>query len=281
MKVIKKSIWALIFGIILSSCVSEKEKSINLIYVNWAEGIAMTNVAKVVLEENDYQVNLLNADVAPIFASLSRGNADVFMDVWLPVTHHGYMQQYESSLEILGDNFDSARIGLVVPSYVGVNSIEDLNQHKDKFDGEIVGIDAGAGIMKATEKAIEDYNLDFKLMTSSEAAMTAVLQKSIDNEKWVVVTGWTPHWMFSRFDLKMLEDSQKIFGDAETIKTVARKGFTEDQPYLAEFFKNISFTSKQISSLMGIIEEVGNEKEGAKRWVQENQELVSSWLPEK
>ena len=241
----------------------------------------MTNVAKVVLEENDYQINLLNADVAPIFASLSRGNADVFMDVWLPVTHHDYMQQYESSLEILGDNFDNARIGLVVPSYVDVNSIEDLNQHKDKFGGEIVGIDAGAGIMKAAEKAIEDYNLDFKLMTSSEAAMTAVLQKSIDNEKWVVVTGWTPHWMFSRFDLKMLEDSQKIFGDAETIKTIARKGFTEDQPYLAEFFKNISFTSEQISSLMGIIEDVGNEKEGAKRWVQENQELVNSWLPEK
>ncbi len=281
MKTIKNSLWTLIIVLVLGACNARKDNNINLIYVNWAEGIAMTNVAKVVLEENGYVVNLMNADVAPIFASLSRGSADVFMDVWLPVTHHDYMQQYEASLEVLGENFDDAKIGLVVPSYVTINSIEELNANKDKFDGEIIGIDAGAGIMKATEKAIGEYSLDFKLMTSSEAAMTAILKKNIDSGKWVVVTGWTPHWMFSRFDLKMLTDSKKIYGDAELIKTVARKGFTQDQPYVAEFFQNISFSSEEISSLMAIIEEFGNEYQGAKEWVKENEGLVNSWLPEK
>lgn len=279
MKNFKKIGLLLLAAILLVACGNKNENEIKLIYVNWAEGIAMTNVAKILLEENGYEVNMKNADVAPIFASLSRGNADVFMDVWLPVTHEDYMKQYSASLEVLGNNFDDARIGLVVPAYVDINSIEELNDHKDKFKSEIVGIDAGAGLMKAADKSLSEYGIDFKLLTASEAAMTASLKKAINNNNWVVVTGWTPHWMFSRFDLKMLEDPKGVFGDAEQIKTIARKGFSEEQPYVAEFFTNVSFTTEQIGSLMQTIEDAGNEVAGAQKWIDENRELTNSWLP--
>lgn len=279
MKNFKKIGLLLLAAILLVACGNKNENEIKLIYVNWAEGIAMTNVAKILLEENGYEVNMKNADVAPIFASLSRGNADVFMDVWLPVTHEDYMKQYSASLEVLGNNFDDARIGLVVPAYVDINSIEELNDHKDKFKSEIVGIDAGAGLMKAADKSLSEYGIDFKLLTASEAAMTASLKKAINNNNWVVVTGWTPHWMFSRFDLKMLEDPKGVFGDAEQIKTIARKGFSEEQPYVAEFFTNISFNTEQIGSLMQTIEDAGNEVAGAQKWIDENRELTNSWLP--
>lgn len=279
MKNFKKIGLLLLAAILLVACGNKNENEIKLIYVNWAEGIAMTNVAKILLEENGYEVNMKNADVAPIFASLSRGNADVFMDVWLPTTHEDYMKQYSASLEVLGNNFDDARIGLVVPAYVDINSIEELNDHKDKFKSEIVGIDAGAGLMKAADKSLSEYGIDFKLLTASEAAMTASLKKAINNNSWVVVTGWTPHWMFSRFDLKMLEDPKGVFGDAEQIKTIARKGFSEEQPYVAEFFTNVSFTTEQIGSLMQTIEDAGNEVAGAQKWIDENRELTNSWLP--
>lgn len=282
MKTFRRIGLLLLATIFLLSCGGNKnENKINLIYVNWAEGIAMTNVAKILLEESGYEVDMKNADVAPIFASLSRGNADAFMDVWLPVTHEDYMNQYSASLEVLGENFDDARIGLVVPSYVSINSIDELNEYKDQFKGEIVGIDAGAGIMKAADKALIEYEMDYKLLTASEAAMTASLKKAIDGEKWVVVTGWTPHWMFSRFDLKMLEDPKGVFGDAEQIKTIARKGFSEDHPYVAEFLTNVSFTTEQIGSLMQDIEDAGNEALGAQKWIDDNRELTNSWLPAK
>ncbi len=282
MKTFRRIGLLLLATIFLLSCGGNKnENKINLIYVNWAEGIAMTNVAKILLEESGYEVDMKNADVAPIFASLSRGNADAFMDVWLPVTHEDYMNQYSASLEVLGENFDDARIGLVVPSYVSINSIDELNEYKDQFKGEIVGIDAGAGIMKAADKALIEYEMDYKLLTASEAAMTASLKKAIDSEKWVVVTGWTPHWMFSRFDLKMLEDPKGVFGDAEQIKTIARKGFSEDHPYVAEFLTNVSFTTEQIGSLMQDIEDAGNEALGAQKWIDDNRELTNSWLPAK
>lgn len=282
MKHLKKIGLLLMTALILVACGgNSKSNRINLIYVNWAEGIAMTNVAKIILEEKGYNVNLMNADVAPIFASLARGNADVFMDVWLPITHHEYINQYSESIDLLSkNNFDEARIGLVVPSYVTINSITELNTHRDKFRGEIVGIDAGAGLMNTTETAINNYELDFKLLTSSEAAMVASLKKSIDGEEWVVVTGWTPHWKFSRYDLKMLEDPDHIFGNAEQIKTATRKGFSEDHPFVAELLNNIHFSTAQMGLLMQAIEDANTEAEGAQLWIDANRKLVESWMPE-
>ena len=252
------------------------EKKIDIAYVNWSEGIAMTNLAKVIFEEQGYRVNLLNADLAPVFASLSQKKADVFLDAWLPVTMADYITQYGDKLETLGTVYDNARIGLVVPEYVTINSIEELNQVRARFKGEIVGIDAGAEIMKATDKAIPDYGLDYKLLTSSGPAMTASLKKAIDKKEWVVVTGWTPHWMFDRFDLKILADPKGIYGGAEKIQVLAWKGFSEKDPFAARLLSNMHLTDAQISSLMAALEEPGiNETDAARKWLETNRDVVS------
>lgn len=277
-----KTITALLLAtVMLAACGgSENKKKISIAYANWSEGIAMTNLAKVIFEDQGYEVKLLNADLAPIFASLSRKKADVFMDVWMPVTMADYMQEYGDKLEVIGNIYDNARIGLVVPEYVTINSIEELNAEKDRFSGEIVGIDAGAGIMKATDQALKDYQLDYKLLTSSGPAMTASLKKAIDKNEWIVVTGWTPHWMFDRFKLKILQDPKTIYGAVETIHTVAWKGFSEQDPFAAQLLKNMHLTDDHISSLMTAIEDAQtSETEAARQWMNEHKELVDSWIP--
>lgn len=163
-----------------------------------------------------------------------------------------------------------------------IHSIEQLNANKEKFGGEIIGIDAGAGIMHATDMAIEKYNLDYKLLESSGPAMTAVLKRAVDEYQWIVVTGWTPHWMFTRFKLKFLEDPKGIFGKAETITAIARKGFGEQHPFVAKLIENIHLSTEEISSLLDdVSQNEYNEKEGAEKWVKEHQELVDSWIPRK
>lgn len=282
MNKIKNMVMMLVASLLFVSCGgSSDSKEISLAYVNWAEGIAMTNLAKVIFEEQGYKVNLKNADVAPIFAALAKKDADIFLDAWLPVTHEDYFDQYGDDLEIIGDLFDDARIGLVVPTYVDINSIEELNSVKDKFEGEIVGIDAGAGVMRAADNALGAYDLDFRLLSSTGPMMTASLKRAIDDNDWVVVTGWKPHWKFSTFDLKILEDPKNVFGDAETIHSVMYKGFEEKDPFAVELIRNMKFTSEQIGSLIAAVDEAVTEEAGAKAWLEANRSVVDSWIPEK
>ena len=42
--------------------------------------------------------------------------------------------------------------------------------------------------------------------------MVAELKKAYNNQKPIIITGWSPHWMFSSFDLKYLEDPKGSFG---------------------------------------------------------------------
>lgn len=249
-------------------------------YVNWAEGIAMSNLAAVILEDKmGYDVDLTMADVAPLFTSLASGNTDIFLDTWLPVTHEGYLEEYGDDIEEVTTIYEGARIGLVVPSYVEIDTIEELNANKDDFNGQIIGIDSGAGIMGATEDAIVEYDLDLDLITGSGPAMTAALKKAIDNNEAIAVTGWTPHWMFGSFDLKFLEDSKEVYGEAENIFTYSRKGFAEDMPELQKFFEGYTFTDEVLSDLMGAIADSDMEAEDAAReWMNNNEDIVNGWL---
>lgn len=259
----------LLFGLsIVWSCHSPgSAKKVTIAYVNWAEGVAMTNLSKVLLENEGYKVVLKNADVAPVFAAVASGDADIFLDTWMPVTHQDYLEKYGAKVEVLGTNFENARVGFVVPDYVKINSIEELNANAALFNGKIVGIDAGAGIMNKAEAAVQSYQLKLQLQTSSEAAMLAVLKKSIDAGKPVVITGWSPHYIFSNYKLKFLADPKSVFGTIEKIQTIANKKFLSKNPVLTEFFRNLKLNDSELGSLLAVFQTEDNEKEAAGKWL--------------
>ena len=90
----------------LAGCSRAKDpKEISIGYVNWSEGIAMSYLAKAMLEEQGYKVTLKNADIAPIFTSVAAGKVDLFLDAWLPDTHVDYMKKYGDRLETIGVPF--------------------------------------------------------------------------------------------------------------------------------------------------------------------------------
>ncbi|AWB43712.1 glycine/betaine ABC transporter [Paenibacillus sp. CAA11] len=149
----------------------------------------------------------------------------------------------------------------------------------DQVKHEIIGIDPGAGIMKATTKAIGDYGLsDWKLIEGSGAAMTATLDKAIKNKEPIIITGWTPHWMFSKYDLKYLDDPKKSYGEAEEIHTVVRKGLKEDEPVAYEFLDRFEWTDKQMGEIMTAIQEGAAPEEAAKKWADAHEEVIAPWI---
>lgn len=220
---------------------------------------------------------LTNLDLGLIFGELSKDNpkGDVFMDAWLPNTHEAYWEEYGDKLVIIGESFSEGTTGLVVPSYLPINSIEELNANKDKFKNRIIGVGSGAGIHADTYRAIEAYDLELEQITSSGPAMVAALQKATRNEDWIVVTGWKPHLKWLEYDLKYLDDPKGVY-PTDVCAIVSRRGFEEDMPQAAEYFRNFHLTDDQLNVLMGYVDNIGAE-EGASKWYEENKELVDSW----
>lgn len=258
---------------------SEKETEISILYPNWAEGIAFTNLAKAALDDMGYTVEITPLEPGPIYATLAKGDADLLLDAWLPHTHGDYWDKYGDKLVKLGESFSNGTTGLVVPSYVDVNSIDELNDNVDKFEGEIIGIGSGAGVHRNTEKAIEEYDLDFEQVTSSGPAMIASLQKAYAKEEPIIITGWKPHYKWAQYDLKYLDDPKGVY-PKDVCAILSRQGFKEDHPMMGQFFTNFNLSDEQLHDLLMKIRKSDDELVAAKEWYMAHKEMIQGWMPE-
>jgi len=255
-------------------------KNISIGIIPWEDDIAVTHLWKVILEEKGYNVTLENADVAPVFEGTSNGDIDLYMDVWLPNTHGEYWEQYGDKLEDLGAWNEGASLELTVPSYMeDVNSIEDLKGEAGTFDGEIIGIESGAGLTQTTKSSvIPEYGLesDYKLVESSTPAMLEALGNAIKEKEPIVVTLWHPHIVYAQQDLKDLEDPKGAMGKPESLHSVGRSGFSEDFPDVAKWLGDFKLTSDQIVELeeQVILKHEDDKDAGAEAWLAENPDFL-------
>ncbi len=263
---------------------------VELVYVEWARETAITHVAAVILEELGWDVEVTSVANAAMWQSVATGDSDAHLAAWLPATHgmfYGDDGEFTDQVVDLGPNYTGASLGLVVPSYVDEESIPELAENASDYDSTIVGIDPGAGMMQQTETMISDdtYGMgDWTLVEGSDATMVAALDDAIDNEEPIVVTGWRPHVKFARFDLKILEDPENVFGSSETINTIVREGLEEDQPELFELLSNIDWEEME-SDVIGqtmvyIAEDEMDADEAAAQAVSDNTDAVNAALPD-
>ncbi|MBD2844849.1 glycine betaine ABC transporter substrate-binding protein [Paenibacillus sp. IB182496] len=260
-----------------------EDKEITLAYVAWDSEIASTNVVREVLESKlGYTVEMLQVDAGPMYVGISDGSADAMVAAWLPSTHgENYYEPNKDKFEDLGPNLEGTKTGLVVPAYMDIASIEDLQGAEvgETVDYTITGIEPGAGIMSATATAIEAYDLsDWNLLESSSAAMATVLKDAYANEDPVIVTGWTPHWMFAEMDLKYLDDPQEVFGGEEHINTLVRLGLQDDHPDAYTFLDQFAWEASDMEAVMIDILNGASEEEAAAKWVEANSDKVDAWL---
>lgn len=271
---------ALSLALVLAFSALAGAQTIKLGYVTWESEIASHAVLAAVLEDYlGYDVEHITLDAGPMWTGIAQGEFDITVAAWLPGTHEHYYDQLWTRVENLGPALHGAKIGLVVPTYVDIDSIEELNSARSKFGGRIVGIDPGAGIMSATEEAIDVYGLDFSLVDGSDAAMTAALRTAVRRNQWIVVTGWTPHWKFAEWDLKYLDDPRGVYGGSEQITKIVRTGLHEDAPDAYAFLQRFYWTPDQMAEVMVDILGGMEPADAARAWIADNQDVVQSWLP--
>ena len=259
--------------------------TINIGWIPWDEDIAVTFLWKQLLEEQGYDIELTQLDVAPVFAGVAAGDLDLFLDVWLPVTHSDYWEEYGDNLESLGVWYEGAALTIAVPEYVDVDSLEDLPGNEDLFDGRIIGIEPGSGLMRVTrEEVVPGYGLeDYEVIEGSTPAMLAELDRATSNEDPIVVTLWRPHWAYGAYPIKDLADPQGLLGDAEEISSIARLGFSDDFPQVAEWFGNFQMDDEALATLSQLVIEeygAGQEEAAVQEWLSDadNRALTDSWF---
>ncbi|NJP38012.1 glycine betaine ABC transporter substrate-binding protein [Alkalicoccus luteus] len=253
--------------------------SIELGYNNWTENIAITNMWKLLLEEQGYDVEITMSEKSPIWVGVANGDLDAALEVWLPTTDEPLYEEHGDNLELSETTwFEGTGLGLVVPEYVDIDSIDELNDNVDMFGGEIVGIDAGASLTRLTEDVVEDYELDYELLVSSEPAMISELDTAYNNEEPVLITMWNPHWAFSDYDIKYLEDPEGVYGEPEDIYYMTREGFHEEHPEVIEWWDNWEMDDDTLGELMSYINDMDDEVEGAEAWIDDNRDMVEEWI---
>ncbi|AYG00104.1 ABC transporter permease/substrate binding protein [Lactococcus allomyrinae] len=253
------------------------EKKVDLVYMNWDSEIASINVLSEAMKQHGFQVKTTALDNTVAWQTVANGQADGMVSAWLPNTHKTQWKKFGKSVDLLGPNLKGAKVGLVVPSYMKVNSISELTNQADRT---IVGIEPGAGEMAAVEKTLKSYNnlKDWNLVPSSSGAMTVALGEAIKQHKDIIVTGWSPHWMFNKYDLKYLSDPKGTMGTEENINTVVRKGLKKENSVAYKVLDKFNWTQKDMETVMLDIQNGKNPEQAADIWIKAHQKQVDAWF---
>ena len=101
-------------------------EKIEIVSTPWDSERASESVVKVVLEQLGYDVTVTPVDPAIMFQAIANGEADATVAPWLPTTHNVFYEKHKEDIIDLGENLKGTQNGFVVPAYVDIDSIEDL-----------------------------------------------------------------------------------------------------------------------------------------------------------
>ena len=259
-------------------------KELTLGYITWDENVAISNLTKVLLEEElGYgKVELQLTDEAVlkrVFHGVAGGDLDAFQDVWIP-NQKKYLSEVRDDVEHLDPWFvGKTSQGIAVPDYTDVRSLPELDKAGTDL---IIGIEPGSAIhVPIKSKVIPGYDLDMKLVESSTPAMLSEVEKAYEQREPIVFIAWSPHWMNDRYDLRYLKDPKDLMGDFNDpaeISTIVNKDLPKDDPVAYAFLKAISLNEEQVNEMEADINEAEDPVKGVKAWLEGNRDTVQPWI---
>lgn len=280
-------------GLTLAACGSDDgdsgggdggDKTITLGYIpSWTDGLSTAYLLDAKLQEAGYTVEHKEiSDAGVLYTALADGDVDIYPSAWPEVTHASYMKQYEGDIEDLDTYYDNAKLTFAVPEYTDIDSIDELADNTDKFNGEIIGIEPGAGLTDITKNSvIPEYGLDqagYTLKESSTQAMLTELKKATDKKEDILVTLWRPFWANSAFPVKDLEDPKGALGEAEGLHFLGTEGFSEENPEVADWISKIKLDDEQYGALEDQVvnQNPDDPAAGVEAWLKEYPDVVPS-----
>ena len=285
---------------------------------NWPSVLATAHVLKVAMENNlGLEVELQNGTNPVIFEAMDSGSMHVHPEVWLPNQENLYdTYVVEKKTVEMNENFVPGEQAMCVTEgtkeRTGIVNLSDLSDPEmaKNFDtdgdgmGEIWIGAAGWASTNVEKIRAKSYGYDetMNLKEMDEALALAEVDAAVKQDGNVVFFCYSPHQMFTLFDLVPLEEPAydeaqwnviQPTDDPEWLSKssapVAWKSaelhihyateLDESQPEAAAMLANATFDADTISAMTYALT-VDNEDpaEFAAKWVEENAEAVDSWM---
>jgi glycine betaine/proline transport system substrate-binding protein len=278
------AILALVLGTLaLTGCGSlGQNKGLLLANIGWDENVAVSNLTKVLLED---ELNYERVDISTsenldaTYRAVASGDLDAFQDVWLP-NQEALLEQVAEDVEHLDPWFlGETKQGMAVPAYMDVRSIDQLNGTDAQF---IFGIEPSSVMMQEVgQEVVPAYSLKQKLVAAPTAGMLDEVERLYATRENFVFLAWSPHWMNQRYDIRYLEDPKDAQGttnDPAKCSTIVSGGLREEDPEAYAFMDALALTEEQINGLEYAINNEDDPLAGARRWASENRDVVRPWI---
>jgi glycine betaine/proline transport system substrate-binding protein len=257
-------------------------KVLTLANMGWDENVAVSNLTKVLLEDElGYErVDIdTSEDLDATYRAVASGELDAFQDVWLP-NQEALLDGVSGDVEHLDPWFlGETKQGMAVPAYMDVRSIDQLNGTNVQL---IYGIEDSSVMMhEVAGQVIPAYGLKQQLVEGPTAGMLYQVGRLYATKEDFVFLAWSPHWMNQKYDIRYLDDPKDAMGptnDPAKCSTIVREDLRQEDPVAYAFMDALALTEGQIDGLEYEINKEDNPLAGARRWVSENGEVVRPWI---
>jgi len=285
---------------------------------NWASVRGTAHILKVALEDNlGLSVELQNGTNPIIFEAMDSGAMHVHPEVWLPnqqnlhdtfVTKKGTVALNPNA--VLSDQ--NICVTKDTQERTGIAALSDLTDPDmaANFDTDGDGLGemwiGGAGWASTNIEKIRaksyGYAETMNLMEMDETLALAQVDSAVAQGENIVFYCYTPHHMFSLYELVQLTEpaydaaqwkisqptddpswlensSAPTAWDAAKLHVFYATALSESQPEAAAMLSNVSLTTEQVNSIVfSLSVDKQDPAEFARKWVDENAELVDSWF---
>ncbi len=285
---------------------------------NWASVRGTAHILKVALEENlGLSVELQNGSNPVIFEAMDSGAMHVHPEVWLPnqqnlhdtfVTQKGTVTFNPNA--VLAEQHICVTKG--TQERTGISSLSDLTDPSfaSQFDTDGDGLGevwvgaagwASTNVEKIRAKTY-GYAETMNLMEMDETLALAQVDNAIAQGENIVFYCYTPHHMFSLYDLVKLEEppfdaaewdvkqptddpnwlDNSMAGtawDSTKLHIFYAKALEEQHPAAAAMLANVELNTEHVNGIVFALSVDGRDPdEFARDWVAENTDLVDSWF---
>ena len=259
-------------------------KEVTLGWSVWSDTEVLAKLAKKAIKSEMGICLKLDVDTPENhFQKLLNGKIDIMFMAWIPSEQEKYFNAHSQNITKLGVLYSGVQFRFAVPSYIpkdAIGSLSDLKKPdiKERLNGMIHVDDLRPNVEESIKKTISEYDLDdYKYIPAVSESVYTSLEHHVRRNHWIVVSAWSPHWIFSKWDLRVLEDPKNTHKNKKLVYAIGHKDINTRLPEIASFFSRMQIPVLELEELMYKAKETTFDQ-AVSEYIEKNPKRIKYWV---